>query len=166
MLAQAFMAVAFTGVGQRDRAEHVLEPPFRRARLQLLRRAVGDDLAAVDDDDARAGRLDLLQDVGREDDRLVLAHALDEVAHLVLLVGIEAVGRLVHDQHVRIVDQRLREAGAVLVALGERVDALVEHVLEEAQLDRAVDRLLARVAPQPAQLRAQKLRKPCTVMSA
>ncbi len=88
----------------------------------------------------------------RENDRLVFPHALDEVAHFVLLVGIEPVGRLVHDQDVRVVDQRLREAGAVLVALGKRVDALVEHALEKTQFDRAVDRLFPRRAPETPQL--------------
>ena len=58
---------------------------------------------------------------------LFLPELADEVAHLVLLVRVEAVGRLVHDQHFRVVDQRLREAGAVPVALRERVDRLVQH---------------------------------------
>ena len=43
-----------------------------QAAHQVLGRAVGDDAAAVDDDGARAHRLHLLQDVGRDDDRLVL----------------------------------------------------------------------------------------------
>ena len=106
---------------QRHRAGEV------RHVAQLFRRAVGDDAAAVDDDRARAGGVDLLEDVGREHDRLVAAELADQVAHLVLLVRVEAVGRLVHDQHLGIVDQRLREAGAVLVALGQRVDRLAQH---------------------------------------
>ncbi|MNC87761.1 hypothetical protein D3C83_35160 [compost metagenome] len=48
-------------------------------------------------------------------------------------------------------DQRLGETGAVLVALRQRVDALVEDIFEKAQLDGATDRPLARVAVQPAQ---------------
>src|SRR3954469_463912 len=123
-----------------------------RHAAQLGRRAVGDDAAAVDDDGARAGGVYFLEDVRREDDRLVGAELLDEVPHLVLLVRIEAVGRLVHDQHIRIVDQRLREAGAVLVSLGERVDRLVQHRLQEAELDHAVHRLLARGAGEAPQL--------------
>ena len=56
-----------------------------------------------------------------------LAISRDQLAHLVLLVGIEAVGRLVHDQHLRIVQDRLREADAALEAFGEGLDGLVEH---------------------------------------
>ena len=43
-----------------------------QAAHQVLGGAVGDDAAAVDDDGARAHRLHLLQDVGGDDDRLVL----------------------------------------------------------------------------------------------
>ena len=64
--------------------------------LQLLRRAVGHDLAAVNDDGPRTDRLDLLQDVGRENDGLALAHAADQAAHLVLLIRVQPVGRFVH----------------------------------------------------------------------
>ena len=122
------------------------------ARLQLGRRAVRHDAPAVDDDDARAHGLDFFQYVRREDDRLVRAHALDEIAHLVLLVGVQPVGGLIEDQHVGVVDQRLGEAGAVLVAFRQRVDRLVEHVFEKAQLDCAVHRALAGVAAKTAQL--------------
>src|SRR5688572_31856901 len=48
-----------------------------------------------------------LQDVGGKNDRLVGAHLLDEIADLVFLVGIQAVGGLVQDEHVGIVDERL-----------------------------------------------------------
>ena len=137
-----------------------------RHRAQLLGRAVGDDPAAVDDDRARAGGVDFLEDVGRKDDRLLLPELADQVAHLVLLVRIEAVGGLVHDQHLGIVDQRLREAGAVPVALGKRVDRLVQHRLEEAQLHYAVHAPLRRSLPESPRSSAAKLRNPCTVMSA
>ena len=110
----------------RDRARHV------GLLLEFLRRAVGDDLAAVDDDGARAGGLDFLQDVGGENDRLLLAHPLDQLADLVFLVRVQAVGGFVQDQHLRIVNDGLGETGAVPVALGERVDALVQHRFEES----------------------------------
>src|SRR3954454_12697649 len=122
-----------------------------RHGAQFFRGAVRDDPATVDDDRPRAGGVDLLQDVGGEHDRFFAAQLADEVAHLVLLVRVEAVGRLIHDQDIRVVDQRLREAGAVLVALRQRVDGLVEHRVEEAALDYAVQRLSAgapREAPQ------------------
>ena len=81
----------------------------------------------------------LLEDVGREDDGLLDGHVLDQVAHLVLLVRVEAVRRLVEDQHRRVVQERLREADALLVALGERVDRLAAHRDKVGEGDRALD---------------------------
>ena len=43
-----------------------------RTRLQFLRRTRGDDAAAIDDDDARAGGFDFFENVRRKYDRLVL----------------------------------------------------------------------------------------------
>jgi hypothetical protein len=130
---------------------------------QLRGRAVRDDAAAVDDDGAAARGVDFLEDVGGKHDRLALAELADQVAHLVLLVRVEAVGRLVEDQHLGLVHQRLREAGAVAVALGERVDRLVQHRGEEAALDRA-ERLFS-----SPRLRGRALpprrREPCTLIS-
>ena len=123
-----------------------------RARLELFRCAVRDDASAVDDDHARAHDFHLFEDVRRKNDGLVGAHALDEIAHFVLLIRIETVGGLVEDENVGIVYERLREAGAVLVPLGERVYRLVQHVFEEAQLDCAIHRPAARVAAQAAEL--------------
>jgi hypothetical protein len=127
----------------------------RNELLELLRRAVCDDFATVDDDGAGTCGLDFLQDVGGEDDGLVLAHALDHAAHLMLLVGIEAVRRLVEDEHVGVMNDALGEAGAVTVPLGERVHALIAHAVEEAQVQHTVDRLRALRTVQPAHLGAE-----------
>ena len=87
----------------------------RRFFLQLLRRTVEHQFAAVDDDDPGADRFDLFENVGGNDDRLAFAHLPDQLAHFVLLVRVEAVGRLVQNQHRRIVQDRLREADPVMV---------------------------------------------------
>ena len=91
----------------------------------------------------------------REDDRFLLAHAADELAGFVFLVGVQAVGRFVEHEDVRVVQNRLRQAGAVLVTLGEGVGALVDDRLQEAHLDGAIHGLLARLAAQAAQFRAE-----------
>ncbi len=72
--------------------------------FELVGGAVGDDLAAIDNDGARTGGFDFFENVGGKDDRLFLAHAADEAAHFVFLVGVEAVGRLVEDEDVGIVN--------------------------------------------------------------
>jgi hypothetical protein len=69
----------------------------------------------------------------------------------VFLVGIEPIGRLVQDEHVGIMNDRLGEAGAVTKAFGKRVNALVEHGFQEAHLHRPVDGPLLGVPSQAAQ---------------
>ena len=125
----------------------------RGAALHLGGRAVEHDLALVDHDRARAHRLDLLEDVRREDDRAVAAELLDELAHLELLVRVESVGRLVEDEDARVVQQRLREAGAALVALRQRLERLAAHALEVHAADRALDAALRVGAAESARVR-------------
>src|SRR5882724_905548 len=88
----------------------------------------------------------------RENNGLVLAHLAYERAHLVLLVRIEPVGGLIQDQHLRIVDQRLREAGAVAEAFRKRIDRLPENALQVAQVDVSTYRAAPSLAPQAAHL--------------
>ena len=88
-------------------------------RGQVLRRVDGDDPALVDDDDALAGLRDLGKDVRAEDDRVVAGEAANQLARLDDLLRVEARGRLVEDQHLRVVNQRLGEADALPVALRE-----------------------------------------------
>ena len=102
---------------------------------QVVGRAICYDHALVDDDGARAHRLDLFENVSRNDDRLVGGHVGDELADVMLLIGVEAVGRLVHDQNRRVVQDRLREADAALVALRQRVDHLLDDGLEAGAFD-------------------------------
>ena len=87
----------------------------------------------IDDDDAVTHRLDLRQDVGGENDRVILAQALDEGADLNHLLGVETDRRLVQDQHRRIADECLCQADTLLVALGKVLDETVLYVLDLAQ---------------------------------
>src|SRR5207248_5092659 len=65
-----------------------------RAGGEIGRRPVGENPAAGDDDGAVAHRLDLLQKMRRDDDRLMRAQLANDAAHLVFLVRVEPVGRL------------------------------------------------------------------------
>ena len=62
---------------------------------------------------------DLGQDVRAEDDRVIAGELLDQLARFDDLLRVEAGGRLVEDQHVGVVDERLGEADALLVAFRE-----------------------------------------------
>ena len=65
--------------------------------------------------------------------------ALDQLAGLDDLLGVEAGGRLVEDQHVGVVQDGLGEADALAVALGELADELPAHVADAGLADRLVD---------------------------
>ena len=89
----------------------------------------------------------------------------DQGSHLVFLVRIEAIGRLVEDQHLGIVNDRLRKTGAMPVAFRERLDALMQHGFEKTHLDHAIDRRAFSRSPRNPRSSAAKFRKPRTVMS-
>ncbi len=85
---------------------------------------VGLDHAAVDQDGARAHGFDFIELVRGDQDRLVGGHARDERAHRLLLVGIEAVGGFIQDQHGGVVDDGAGERNAAAIAFRERLDRL------------------------------------------
>ena len=64
---------------------------------------------------------------------MVLAEALDERADLDHLLGVEADGRLVEDEHRRVADECLRKADTLLIALGQVLDEAVFHILHLAE---------------------------------
>ena len=55
------------------------------------------------------------------------------------LVRVQTIGGLIHDEHIWIMDNGLRKASTVPVTFGEGVHTLVQHRLQEAQIDHAVD---------------------------
>jgi len=66
--------------------------------LESERRVIGNYPATRDDDCAAADRIDFFEYVSGDDDDLVARHLVDERAHFVLLVRVEAVGGLVENQ--------------------------------------------------------------------
>src|SRR5207245_2783976 len=66
-----------------------------------------------------------------------LADLLQVVEELGLLVRIEIARRLVEDEDGWVVDERLRKAHALPVAVREVADLLSEHLREAADLDHA-----------------------------
>ena len=67
--------------------------------------------------------------------RTVLAGAqpADVLPEVPDLVGIEARGRLVHDEHVGVMQQRLRHPDPLAEAPGELSDGLLHHLVERAE---------------------------------
>ncbi len=99
-----------------------------QALAQLVGAAFGDDPPAVEDQHPSAEQLHLGQDVGREQQRVLAAELPDQLADGDDLLRIEPDGRLVENQHLRVVQDRPGEADALAVTFGERADDLASHI--------------------------------------
>ncbi len=99
---------------------------------QPRRRVIVLDAAALHDDDALAQALDLRHVVGSEQHggAALLAEALESFAHPVRGIGIERCRRLVEQQHLGRVDQRLGERDAGLLSGRELAHRPVEKLDE------------------------------------
>ena len=67
---------------------------------------------------------------------------VENLEHLLREVGIEIAGRLVGDQHERIVDQRTGDRDALLLATGKLQRVVIDLVLQIDRAERAVRFLL------------------------
>ena len=100
----------------------------------------------MQDFDAIADRLDLRQYVRRQDHAVLIAQLANQRADLTNLIRIQANRGLVEDDHVRLVDDGLSDADALLVTLRQRADQPVADVLDAAAPPRARERF-GRFAP-------------------
>ena len=107
--------------------------------------AFGEDPAVVDQQDVRRHRLDLVQDVARDEDALARRGAQSLIRRMVLRAHqrIHAGQRLVENQQLGIVHQRLRQLDALPHALAVGADLLVGGV---HQIDRARARAARRAS--------------------
>ena len=95
----------------------------------LVHVAFGDDAAVVDQQDVRRHRLDFVQDVARHQDALARAPPLlDQSNRAAPHDRIHAAQRLVEDQQLGIVHDRLRELDALAHALAVAADLPVRSV--------------------------------------
>ena len=119
---------------------------FRRslaeADPEILRSVEGLDAALVDDDHARAKRLDLRQDVRGEKNGVVAAEIANEVADESDLVRIETDGRLVENEEVGLVHHGIGKADALAVAFRETADDFFSHVRQTAKFQNIADALI------------------------
>ena len=92
----------------------------QRALLNLARRADGDDAAFIHDGHAVAELFGLFDVVGgQQDGALLAAQVLHQFVDFEARLRIEAGGRLVEEEHLRIVEQRQRQRQALFLAAGE-----------------------------------------------
>ena len=86
---------------------------------------------------------------------MIAAQVLDQGANLADLIGIEADGGFVEDDHVGFVDDRLRDPDALLIPLGERADQSAAHVVQAATAPGALHGLVERTFPHFVQASGQ-----------
>src|SRR6185312_7976249 len=109
-----------------SRLHHVQGGVAALAADQLVVRAVLDDLALLDGDDA-IGAPHGRQAVRDHDHRAVLGDRRHVVLDRALALIVERAGRLVEDQDARIIEQRPRDRDALSLAARQGVAALADH---------------------------------------
>ena len=103
------------------------------SRLSSVGRALGDDLAVVDDRDPVAERVGLVEVVrGEEDGHALVAQPADLVPHVRAALRVEAGGRLVEEDDLRLVDDAERDVDPAALAAGVGL-ALAVGVLGELE---------------------------------
>ena len=118
--------------GDAQRARPVADEVADRARL-----ALGDQAPVDEHDDARRHALDLVQHVRGDEHRAALgAEPADQLHHVAALHRVEAVERLVEQQQLGRVHERLGELDALAHALREAADAALRGVLEPDARER------------------------------
>ena len=120
--------------GNRLLPDAALEP--RRQRLRL---AGQQHASLVDDRHVRAQVAHVGDDVRGQDDDDVLADVREQVVEAHALLGVEAGGRLVDDDELRVAEQRLRDAEALAHAAGEAAQRLLAHVVQVGLLQQRRD---------------------------
>ena len=121
--------------------------------LELLRRPLGDDVAAVDDPDPVGEHVRLLQVLGGEEDGHALAFGepCDLTPERAAALGIKAGCRLVEEERGRLVDERERQVEPALHSARVALDLAVGGARQPDALEKllaAALSLLAREAMQ------------------
>ena len=121
----------------------------RLAALDFIDRADGQELTALDDADLIAHFGQLGEDVRADEDRFAVGGQLaNHLAQLDACPRIEAVGRLIENQHAGIVDHRPAQAEPLPHAFREAADRLGRQLVEPRKAHRVLDGLMALAAGQ------------------
>ena len=134
--ARARERVAQLGRAGRADANEIL----RGLAQELLDAQVGDQPAAPDHDQMLGGQRHLAHQVRGEEHRAALGgELLEQVADPLDPLGVEAVGRLVEDQDLRVGEQRRGDPEPLAHAERELPDALAGDLLQADAVDHLVD---------------------------
>jgi hypothetical protein len=102
---------------------------------QVGLRPGSDDPASTDDDEVVSDDLDLVQQVGGEQDgSAAIRLTAEQVAHPADACGVEPIGGLVEDQHLGVAEESVGDAQALPHAEGVVADPAVGFLGREADL--------------------------------
>jgi len=128
----------------------------RAAELaEIVDRPLGDEHPFGDHQRTVTRRFDLGEDVAREEHGVIAAELAYERPHVSNLIGVEPGGRLVEDQDLRPRHERVGQAHALPVPLGEMPDELFGHVGYLGALHGKVDRSATHLAGDTLELGAK-----------
>ena len=118
------------------------------ARLQLVGRPLGHDLAVVDDPDAVGEDVGLLEVLGRQEDgdAVLARQSLDLLPECGAALDVQAGGRLVEEEDPRGVDERQRQVEPALHSAGVALHLAVRRLREPNAPEQLVGALAANVA--------------------
>ena len=109
--------------GRRVAVQHEADGSLAYRRLERRRRAVGDDAAVVEDDDAVGDLVGLVEIVGGEQHRPTLGRGAPHVVpERPAALDIHRDRRLVEEHEIRVARDRHREPDALRLAAGQRLD--------------------------------------------
>lgn len=123
---------------------------------EVLRRVGGFDLAVVDDDDPIRDHFDFREYVGGNHNRVIQREALDQLADLADLHGIEAVRGLVEDEELGLVDEGIGQTDPLAVTFGKGFDHFPANAVEPAGVDDVGDLAAGVAALEPFELGAER----------
>src|ERR1051325_11388241 len=117
-----------------------VDPDLKRTlSAQLVDGSQGDEPAVLDDGDPVAQALDEIELVTGEHHRSAGGRALmEDLAHRVDRLRVEAGKRFVEDEHLRVEDQRGRELHSLLVAVAQLLHLIRRAILEPETFEPAI----------------------------
>ena len=124
-------------------------------RRQLLDGPLPDEPACGEDADPVAHRLDLREQVARQEDRqaVVAAERLEQLEDLLDADRVDRGRRFVEDQDVGVLDERVGDPEPLAHAARVRPDLVAAAIREADLAEDLVDRLLRGLAVEPVEVR-------------
>src|SRR5690349_4174954 len=115
----------------------------RAIGLRTLRQVIGridrHNLAIIDNHHPVTRHAHLREDMGTEDDCMVMPQVFNSLANVNDLTWIESYSGLIENEHRRIIEECLRQADALAIAFREIANETALHVLHTAEFHHRTD---------------------------